>query len=171
MAWRRCGVPSSTRSRPALADLRLIAVGKIGRGPEAELFARYNARLRPPLAVTEIADARGSPVEIKRREAESLLAALPAGAWMVALDLGPPAPTSEALAALLTRWIEAARPVAFVIGGAEGLDASVIARADFLLSLGPLTWPHLLVRTMLAEQIYRARAIAAGHPYHRGGRP
>jgi len=61
--------------------------------------------------------------------------------------------------------------VRFLIGGAEGLDRLVLARADFTMSLGRMTWPHLLVRAMLAEQIYRARSITAGHPYHRSGRP
>jgi 23S rRNA (pseudouridine1915-N3)-methyltransferase len=69
------------------------------------------------------------------------------------------------------KWTQTGRKLAFVIGGAEGLDAAVIARADATLSLGRLTWPHLLVRPMLAEQIYRAQMIAAGHPYHRAGRP
>jgi 23S rRNA (pseudouridine1915-N3)-methyltransferase len=63
------------------------------------------------------------------------------------------------------------KPLCFLIGGAEGLDAPVLQRSDFVLSLGAMTWPHLLVRAMLAEQLYRARAIAAGHPYHRAGRP
>jgi 23S rRNA (pseudouridine1915-N3)-methyltransferase len=146
-------------------------VGRLGSGPEAALFARYNARLRPRLLVTEVAEGRGSAAEVKRREGERLLAALPAQAFVVALDLGGPAPDSEALAALLGRWLEGGRKVCFLIGGAEGLDASVIARAGHVLSLGPLTWPHLLVRVMLAEQLFRARAIAAGHPYHRAGRP
>ncbi len=75
------------------------------------------------------------------------------------------------MAALLTGWLESARPVCFVIGGAEGLDARVLARADHAISLGRMTWPHLLVRVMLAEQLFRARSIAAGHPYHRAGRP
>lgn len=119
----------------------------------------------------EIADARGSPAEIKRREAAGLLAAIPAGAWTVALDLGGRAPDSAALAAQLAAWRDAGRSLAFVIGGAEGLDAGVLARADQVLSLGALTWPHLLVRAMLAEQLFRAQAIAAGHPYHRAGRP
>lgn len=154
-----------------MAELRLIAIGRLGSGPEAALFDRYAARLRPRLAVTEIADARGSPAEIKRREAAALLAALPASAIAVALDLGGRTPDSEAFAAQLTGWIEAARPLCFLIGGAEGLDASVLARADHVLSFGALTWPHLLVRTMLAEQLYRARCIASGHPYHRAGRP
>jgi 23S rRNA (pseudouridine1915-N3)-methyltransferase len=127
--------------------------------------------LRPRLTVVEIAEARGSAVERKRREAAGLLAALPAAAFVVALDLGGKTPSSENFSVLLTRWLDAGRPVAFLIGGAEGLDATVLARADYSLSFGKLTWPHLLVRVMLAEQLFRARAIAAGHPYHRGGRP
>ncbi len=89
----------------------------------------------------------------------------------MALDLGGEAPTSEALAARLTRWEEAGRTPCFLIGGAEGLDPAVLARAEHRLSLGPMTWPHFLVRGMLAEQLYRAQAIRAGHPYHRAWRP
>ncbi len=121
--------------------------------------------------VTELPDGRGSAAEIKRREADAILAGLHPNALAVALDLGGVAPTSEAFAAKLTAWLESGRPVCFVIGGAEGLDARVIARADATLSLGTLTWPHMLARVMLAEQLFRARAIAAGHPYHRAGRP
>lgn len=116
-------------------------------------------------------DGKGSPPEIKRREADGILAGLHPNAFAVALDLGGVAPTSEAFAARLTGWLDSGRAVTFIIGGAEGLDARVIARADAVLSLGPLTWPHLLARAMLAEQLFRARAIAAGHPYHRAGRP
>lgn len=151
--------------------LHLIAVGRLRDGPEAELFARYNARLRPRFAVTEIAEARGAPVEVKRREAEALLAALPKDAFAVALDAGGATPDSEELARQLERWMASGRPVCFLIGGAEGLDATVINRADYVLSFGRLTWPHFLARAMLAEQVYRARSIAAGHPYHRSGRP
>ena len=150
---------------------RLLAIGRIKPGPEAALFAQHNARLRPPLEVSEFAEARGSPAEIRRREGTAILAALPAGALLVALDLGGAAPTSEALAALTTRWMEAARPVAFAIGGAEGLDPTVLARAEARLSLGPLTWPHFLVRGLLAEQLFRAQCIRDGHPYHRAWRP
>jgi 23S rRNA (pseudouridine1915-N3)-methyltransferase len=71
----------------------------------------------------------------------------------------------------LRRWTETGKRLSFVIGGAEGLDASVIARADAVISLGKLTWPHMLARVMLAEQIYRAQMILSGHPYHRAGRP
>jgi 23S rRNA (pseudouridine1915-N3)-methyltransferase len=151
--------------------LRLIAVGRLRDGPEAELFARYNARLRPKLAVTEIAEARGAPAEVKRRENEALLAALPDVAFVVALDPGGTPSDSEELARNLERWLASGRSVCFLIGGAEGLDATVLARADHVLSFGRLTWPHFLARAMLAEQVYRARSIAAGHPYHRSGRP
>ena len=157
--------------RRGLAELLLLAVGRIGSGPEAALFARYAARLRPRLTVQEIAEARGSPAEIRLREATALLAALPANAFAVALDLGGAAPDSETLAASLTAWLDRGKPVVFLIGGAEGLDARVLARADQTLSLGRLIWPHMLARVMLAEQLFRARAIAGGHPYHRAGRP
>ncbi len=140
-------------------------------GPEAELCARYVARLRPKLSITELADGHGAPAEIKRRESGALLAALTPEVFAVVLDLGRPAPTSEEFARLLESWLGAGRPLAFLIGGAEGLAASVLSRADHVLSLGPLTWPHMLVRVMLLEQLYRARTLATGHPYHRAGRP
>jgi 23S rRNA (pseudouridine1915-N3)-methyltransferase len=156
--------------------VRLIAVGRAGPADgEAALVARYVARIRPRLAVTELAEQRGAPAEARRREGEALLAALDRDAhprsWAVALDLGGAAPDTETFAALLERWLAQPRPVCFLIGGAEGLDRAVLERADYVLSLGRLTWPHLLARAMLAEQIYRARAIAGGHPYHRARRP
>ena len=109
-------------------------------------------------------------MEIKRREGDAILAALPRDAFAVVLDQGGAALDTAAFAAALERWLGSAREVCFVLGGAEGLDPRVVARADFTLSLGAMTWPHLLARAMLAEQIYRARSIAAGHPYHRAGR-
>jgi 23S rRNA (pseudouridine1915-N3)-methyltransferase len=151
--------------------LRLIAVGRLREGPEAELFARYNARLRPQMLLTEIAEARGAPAKVKRRERAALLAAVPESAYVIALDPGGCAPDSDGLARLLERWLARNRSICFLVGGAEGLDAAVLSRADYVLSLGRLTWPHFLVRAMLAEQVYRARSIAAGHPYHRAGRP
>ena len=151
--------------------LHLIAVGRLRDGAEAELFARYAARLRPKLSLTEVPDGHGAPAEMKRREAAALLAVVPPGAFVVALDLGGQAPDSEGFAALVERWLGLSRPVCFLIGGAEGLDVSVLTRADHVLSLGKLTWPHFLARGMLAEQLFRARSIASGHPYHRAGRP
>ena len=150
---------------------RLLAVGRLKAGPEAALFAHYNARLRPPFAVVELPEAHGSAAEIRRREGTALLDAVPDGTLLVALDLGGATPTSEALALLAERWEATARPLAFAIGGAEGLDPTVLARADHRLSLGRLTWPHFLVRGLLAEQWYRVQAIRTGHPYHRAWRP
>ena len=151
-----------------MVTMRLFAVGRLRDGPEAALFSRYNARLRPGFLVTEVAEARGAPADVKRRETEALLAALPDPAFVVALDPSGTMPDSAELARLLERWLASGRPVCFLIGGAEGLDAAAVTRAGYVLSLGRLTWPHFLARAMLAEQIYRARSIAAGHPYHRG---
>jgi 23S rRNA (pseudouridine1915-N3)-methyltransferase len=151
--------------------MRIIAIGRLRAGPEAELFTRYATRIRPALAVTEIAESNGAPAEIKRRDSLALLDALTPETFAVALDHGGKAPGSEAFAALLAGWQDSGHKPAFLIGGAEGLGAAVLARANYVLSLGPLTWPHMLVRVMLAEQIYRAQAINTGHPYHRAGRP
>jgi 23S rRNA (pseudouridine1915-N3)-methyltransferase len=151
--------------------LRLLAIGKAGNGPEAELFSRYAARIRPTLTLAEFSPGQGSVAEIKRREADALLGALSPQDFVIALDAGGQTPDSEELARLLARWTETGKKLAFLIGGAEGFDATVIARANAKLSLGRLTWPHMLVRPMLAEQIYRAQMILAGHPYHRAGRP
>ena len=139
---------------PALA---LVAVGRLRQGVEADLFAHYNARIRPPIAVTEVSE------KDPRREAAAILAALPGGAFVVALDPRGRGLDSEGFAAALQGWGK----VVFVIGGADGLDPAVRERADAVISLGKMTWPHLLVRGMLAEQIFRARAISAGPPYHR----
>ena len=154
-----------------MAALHILAIGRMRDAPEAALFARYAARLRPAPVLAELPEARGAEAEIKRREGAALIGALPAAAFVVALDPGGLAPDSMALAGLLARWRGLGRPLAFLIGGAAGLDAAVLARADAAWSLGPLTWPHFLVRAMLVEQLYRAQSIAAGHPYHRAGRP
>lgn len=151
--------------------MRLLAIGRGKPGPEADILARYAARIKPALQVQEFNDGTGAPVEIKRREAESLLGAIGPQDYVIALDQDGTATDSMGLAKMLARWSESGKKLSFIIGGAEGLDSSVIARADAKLSLGPLTWPHMLVRPMLAEQIYRAQMINIGHPYHRSGRP
>jgi 23S rRNA (pseudouridine1915-N3)-methyltransferase len=149
--------------------LSVVALGRMKAGPEAQLFADYARRLNPPLALKELEDRKtASADERKRREAALILAAIPKGARLVALDGRGTMLSSEDLAARLSRWEgEGASEACFVIGGADGLDRSVVERADFVYSLGPATWPHMLVRIMLAEQLFRARSILAGHPYHR----
>lgn len=152
--------------------MRLLAIGKApSKAPEMEIFARYAKRIRPALTLVEFADGQGSAAEIKRREGEAILAALKPDEFLIAMDLDGAVPDSPGLAKALANWLERSKKLAFVIGGAEGLDAPVLARAGAKLSLGSLTWPHMLVRPMLAEQIYRAQSILAGHPYHRAGRP
>ncbi|MEO5375057.1 MAG: 23S rRNA (pseudouridine(1915)-N(3))-methyltransferase RlmH [Alphaproteobacteria bacterium] len=156
-------------------DIVLAAVGRAKAGPERDLFDEYARRLRWPLIVREVEDRRPRSVAARSvaervaREGELLLAALPAGAVVVALDAAGKPLTSEDFAHRLGTWRDqGAASVAFLIGGADGHGAAVRARADLTLSLGPMVWPHLLVRTMLAEQIYRGQCILDGHPYHRG---
>lgn len=151
--------------------MKLLAVGRLKPGPERDLLARYLGRLRPGLEIAEIPQAKGNAGEQKKRESEALLAACPDNAFMIALDEGGRMFDSLAFSNHLKTWQETARPVCFMIGGAEGLGSSVIKRADATLSFGKMTWPHILVRILLVEQIFRAQSIATGHPYHRAGRP
>lgn len=147
--------------------LAVIAVGRMRDDPAAALFERYRKRLRAPLSLTEV-EVPAGPARA-RREGERLLAAVPAGAVVAALDEGSEMLSSEGLAGRLGRWRDSGRrDCAFLIGGAEGHGENVLEKADFRLSLGRMTWPHLLVRAMLAEQLYRAETILADHPYHRG---
>ena len=123
--------------------------------------------MRTPVALREVEDKRAGTGR-KAREADLLLSALPKNATVVALDERGKTLSSIQLAHALAAWRDdGTADIAFVIGGADGLDARVTQRADLVLSLGPMTWPHLMVRAMLAEQLYRAQQILAGHPYHR----
>ncbi len=148
---------------------QIVAVGRARPGPMRDLFDDYAKRLKPPLELREVEERR--PLkgrELKSREGALLLDALPKDAHVVALDGDGKPLSSEDLAKRLGNWRDdGIRNAAFVIGGADGLDKSVLDRADFTLSLGAQTWPHMLVRVMLAEQLYRADSILAGHPYHR----
>ena len=149
--------------------LLILAVGRLKTGPLAELQSHYAARLTWKLAITEVEERRALPAaERKAREGDLLLAALPDDAILVALDERGKQLASTEFAARVARWRdEGAGTLAFAIGGADGLAQAVLARASFKLSLGPMTWPHLLVRGLLLEQIYRAQQILTGHPYHR----
>jgi 23S rRNA (pseudouridine1915-N3)-methyltransferase len=147
----------------------LIAVGRLKAGPEQALVRHYAGRITWPFEMREVEEKRPlSAGELREREGALLLAALPKGSTVVALDARGKALTSEAFAAEIARWREGGlADLAFVIGGAGGLSEAVRRRAVRVLSLGPMTWPHLLVRGMLLEQLYRAQQILAGHPYHR----
>lgn len=136
--------------------LHVIARGKIGRSPEAELVARYEKRISWPVRFTELPDAGGRIPD-------------PTGTTRTVLfDERGQNLSSEEFAAILGRWRdEGLREARFLIGAADGHDAAARSGADLLLAFGKATWPHLLVRAMLAEQLYRATSILSGHPYHR----
>ena len=138
--------------------LHVIARGKIGRSPEAELVERYAKRIQWPLKFTELPETGG-----RIPEPQTPLR-------IVLLDEKGTNLSSEDLAAQLERWRDdGMRECRFVIGAADGHSEGERAEADLLLSFGKATWPHLLARAMLMEQLFRATSILAGHPYHRAG--
>jgi 23S rRNA (pseudouridine1915-N3)-methyltransferase len=138
--------------------LHIVARGKIGRSPETELVERYLQRIAWPTKVTELPDRGGK------------LPDLPANSVSVVLDERGQSLSSTELAKKLETWRDGGkREARFLIGAADGHEEQQRKGADLLLSFGPATWPHLLVRAMLAEQLFRATSILANHPYHREG--
>ena len=123
----------------------------------------------PSPAIVELEARQRLPAAaLKEREAELILKALPSGIPLIALDEHGTPWSSRELAAQVARWRDrGCAELAFAIGGAEGLGAAVLEHAQVTVSMGPMTWPHLFVRGMLLEQLYRAQQILAGHPYHR----
>lgn len=138
--------------------LHVIARGRIGRSPEAELVERYLRRISWPVQITELPESGGRlppPVE---------------NSVTILLDEKGEALGSTDFARRLERWRdEGRREARFLIGGADGFADTERSAADLLLSFGRATWPHLLARAMLAEQLWRATSILANHPYHREG--
>jgi 23S rRNA (pseudouridine1915-N3)-methyltransferase len=148
--------------------LTIIAVGRHKAGPLKALQEFYAERIRWPLTIREVEERRKlPPAELKAREAELIRDALPKDAVLIALDGRGKNLSSTDFADRLARWRDADASLAFVIGGADGLADNIIDQAKLVLALGAMTWPHLLVRGMLLEQLYRAQQILAGHPYHR----
>lgn len=138
--------------------LHVVARGRIGRGPEAELVDRYLKRVGWPVRVTELPDTGGK------------LPAIEPGTRIVLLDEKGEQPASMAFAEKLGRWRDdGVREVRFMLGAADGFGDADRAEADWLIAFGRMTWPHLMARAMLAEQLWRATSILAGHPYHREG--
>ena len=150
---------------------RWKARGKAGgkAGPERGLFEHYARRITFPFELKEVEEKkRLPPAALKKREGELLLAQAPDGAVIVELDEKAKPLTSVGLAKKLGAWRDdGVKDVVFMIGGAGGLHGAVKKRAQLALSFGAVTWPHLLTRGLLAEQIYRAESILSGHPYHR----
>jgi len=153
--------------------LHLCAVGRLRAGPERDLVDDYLLRFDRSGRALGLGPVQEHEVEDKKNagmgaEADLLARAVPAGAVLVTLDERGKLMSSPEFAALLAKWRDGGRQdLAFVIGGADGIDAGLRARADFSLSFGAMVWPHMLVRVMLAEQLYRAASILAGAPYHR----
>ncbi|MBN9565786.1 MAG: 23S rRNA (pseudouridine(1915)-N(3))-methyltransferase RlmH [Alphaproteobacteria bacterium] len=145
----------------------IIAVGQMKAGPEKDLFDKYRKRLPQQLFLKEV-QASLNATQSKKMETMALLKALPADAFCIVLDeKGKELSTLE-----LSHFIEAKQKTfgphfAFLIGGADGIDIQCLPKDTFRLSLGRLTWPHMMVRGLIAEQIYRVAMILSGHPYHR----
>ena len=138
--------------------LHIVARGKIARSPEGELVERYIKRIAWPTKLTELPESGGS------------IPPLPSNSVTIVLDERGEILSSTAFAKKLEGWRDGGtREARFLIGAADGHSAKTRADANLLLSFGPATWPHLLVRAMLAEQLFRATSILANHPYHREG--
>jgi 23S rRNA (pseudouridine1915-N3)-methyltransferase len=138
--------------------LHILARGKIGRTSEAELVERYLKRIAWPTRVSELADRGGA------------IPPAPAASVTILLDERGESLSSVAFARKLEGWRDGGkREARFLIGAADGHDERLRGEADLMLSFGPATWPHMLARAMLAEQLFRATAILANHPYHREG--
>lgn len=159
VASRAVRGPRRSFERGRTILLHIIARGKIGRSPEAELVARYQKRLTWPVRLTEWPDTGAARAPDPLTPCRTVL-----------LDERGKALSSEEFAALLGRWRdEGVREARFMLGAADGHSDAERASADLLLAFGPATWPHLMARAMLMEQLYRAASILAGHPYHRSG--
>lgn len=152
--------------------ITLIATGRLRAGPEADLVSDYLDRFArtgraiglPSVTLIEIDDRKSGGMQ---DQSARIARALPEGAAVAMLDERGGTLSSPAFATRIADWRDAGRNLALVIGGADGLDPILRKQADLVISLGPMVWPHMLVRVMLAEQLYRAATILAGTPYHR----
>ena len=150
-------------------NILIAAIGRAKAGPEKDLTEDYISRLPWRVDLKEIEIKKEADAATRKAtDGAASLAAGPAGARNVVLDERGTAQSSAQFATRLGAWRDGgARSVAFLIGGADGHDETVRTRAEMLLSFGAMTWPHMMVRAMLAEQIYRAHSILTNHPYHR----
>jgi 23S rRNA (pseudouridine1915-N3)-methyltransferase len=157
--------------------ITLFAVGRLKAGPEKDLASRYLdrfAKAGPAVGLelaklVEVQESRASNADTRKREEAGVLEkALPEGAILVLLDERGKTLDSQAFSDAIGRYRDnGKRDMMLAIGGADGLDPELRARADLVLNLGTMTWPHQLVRILIAEQLYRAVTILSGHPYHR----
>ena len=146
----------------------LLAIGKSKRDGALELAGEYQKRIGPSLTIHEFDSKGAGKPNCKEIEAEQLTAHIPKSSFVICMDERGTELTSVAFARKFGDWQNAGHHhFCFIIGGADGIAPSLIARADFKLALGRMTWPHRLAKVMILEQIYRAKSILDGHPYHR----
>ncbi|QFU15333.1 23S rRNA (pseudouridine(1915)-N(3))-methyltransferase RlmH [Microvirga thermotolerans] len=158
--------------------LSILAVGRLKSGPERELVERYRQRIEAMgrslgltgLEMVELPESRARREDDRRAEEAAALLEKAGAAFLVAFDERGRSPSSEAFAERLRQWRDEGCPgIACVIGGPDGLDPVILKKARAVISFGALTMPHQIVRALVAEQLYRALTIIAGHPYHRAG--
>lgn len=147
-------------------EILIAAIGKMKASPELEMLNHYLKQSRFKITLKELEEKKvTSPLERKLKESEMLLEVVPKGFVIVALDERGKEISSLEFADKISEWYP--KGIAFLIGGAGGHHDILRQRSDFMLAFGRMTWPHMLARVMLAEQIYRARTIIDGHPYHK----
>lgn len=152
-----------------MVEIHVLAIGRWKPCPEQAIWDEYAKRLPWKLVLKEL-ELKKDPQNVEKRkeaEAELLLDAAPKNACKIVLDEHGRSFTSPTFAQMMNHAMEEGRTIAFFIGGADGHGQKLLKSADVKLSFGSLTWPHMLVRAMLAEQVYRGWSILAKHPYHR----
>lgn len=150
-------------------NIEIIAVGRMKKGPEGEILETYIKRCPWPIKITEVEERRPiKGAERMAREGDLILNAIPKGATVIALDERGKKMRSTSFAEKIRNYQDqGSTNLVFLIGGADGYDPKVKERAQLKISFGQLTWPHMIMRAMLAEQLYRASTILQGHPYHK----
>ncbi|MEE2998872.1 MAG: 23S rRNA (pseudouridine(1915)-N(3))-methyltransferase RlmH [Pseudomonadota bacterium] len=150
-------------------NIAILAVGRMKKGPEKNLWDFYARRLRWSLILKEVEVKNSFGAEqIKRKEADLLLSKVPKGAFLITMDQKGLALSSVDFANNILDWQDSGiNDLAIAIGGSEGLDNVILDKANLSISMGSMTWPHMLARVMLLEQVYRVQCILNGHPYHK----
>ena len=151
-----------------MTHITIIAIGKIKSGPEKEWLSEYHKRLGWKVAMHEIEPSKQSAAHARKQdEAKQIRKHLPDNAVIFMLDERGKSLETSQFAQKLQNYLDQARPIVFIIGGADGLETELRQQAQHLIAFGAMTWPHKMVRVMLMEQLYRAWTLSIGHPYHR----
>ena len=150
-------------------NITIAAVGRLKSGPEKHLWDDYARRLNWSVQLREVEEKKPlPPKQMREKEGALLLEKVPPGAMVIALDQSGKSFSSNDFAQHFRAWMtDGVRDVTFLVGGSDGLSLEALTRAHLRLSMGEQTWPHLLARCMLLEQIYRAQCILGNHPYHK----